>query len=228
MRFAATALTVVAYAIAMAYVESAVVVDLNGALGQRVGELFPLRDAMTVGPLIAIEVGREAATLVMLAAVGILAGRSPLERLAWVAVAFGIWDIAYYGWLNVFTGWPPSLGTWDVLFLIPLPWTAPIWAPLAVSLALIGFGLLAARRLRSGAAVRFRGRHLAIAIAGGLLVVLSFTVDAPELLGGATPAAYAWPLFVVGLGLGVAAALDALRVDAFGVAAERRREVGAG
>jgi hypothetical protein len=218
MRFVPTALTVGAYAIAMAYVESAVVVDLNGALGQRVGELFPLRDAMTVGPLIAIEVGREAATLVMLAAVGILAGRSSLERLAWTGVAFGTWDIAYYGWLHVFTGWPPSLGTWDVLFLIPLPWTAPVWAPIAVSLALIGFGLAGARRLRGGGTIGFTRRHLAVAVAGGLLVILSFTLDAPALLGGAVPASYAWPLFALGLGLGVVAAVDALRRRA-----ERRR-----
>jgi len=197
---------------AMAYLESAVVVYLNGALGQRVGELFPLRDAMTVGPLIAIEVGREAATLVMLAAVGILAGRAAVERLAWTAVAFGTWDIAYYGWLNVFTGWPPSLGTWDVLFLIPLPWTAPVWAPVAVSVALIGFGLAAARRLRADVPVRFARRHLGVALLGGALVILSFTLDAPALLGGAVPAAYAWPVFLLGMGLGVIAALDALRL----------------
>jgi hypothetical protein len=203
---------VFAYAIAMAYVESAVVVDLNGALGQRVGELFPLRDAMTVGPLIAIEVGREAATLVMLATVGILAGRSALERLAWASVAFGAWDIAYYGWLNVFTGWPPSLGTWDVLFLIPLPWTAPVWAPISVSVALITFGLAAARRLRAGGTLGFTRRHLAVAVLGGAIVILSFTLDAPALLGGSVPASYAWPLFVLGLGLGVVAAADALRL----------------
>lgn len=212
MRFVPTALTVVAYAIAMAYVESAVVVDLNGALGQRVGELFPLPLAMRAGPLIAIEVGREVATLVMLGAVGALAGRRPLERLAWVSVAFGAWDIAYYGWLYIFTGWPPSLATWDVLFLIPLPWTAPVWAPIAVSVALVGFGLAAARRLRGGTDIRFTPRHLAVAIAGGLLVIVSFTLEAPALLGGALPVSYAWPIFALGLGLGVVAALDALRL----------------
>ena len=108
MRFAPLALTVGAYAVAMAYVEAAVVVDLNGAIGQQIGAFFPLLPAMTAGPLILIEMGREAATLVMLAGVGIVAGRSALERLAWTAVAFGIWDIGYYAWLHVFTGWPPT------------------------------------------------------------------------------------------------------------------------
>ncbi len=142
--FAATAVVVIAYAVAMAFLESAVVVYLQRALGIQVGALFPLQDPAGVGDLAAIEVGREAATLVMLATVGWLAGRSGLERLAWTAVAFGTWDILYYAWLWVFVGWPPSLGTWDLLFLIPVPWAGPVWAPVAVSVALVGFGLAAA------------------------------------------------------------------------------------
>jgi hypothetical protein len=154
LRFAQVAIVVGLYAVAMAYVEAAVVVDLNGALGQQLGALFPLRPELRSGPLILIEVGREAATLVMLATVGILAGRSAIERLAWSAVAFGTWDIGYYAWLHVFSGWPPDLGTWDVLFLVPVPWTGPVWAPVAVSAALVGFGLAVARRLRAGGGVR--------------------------------------------------------------------------
>ena len=211
MRFAPLALTVGAYAVAMAYVEAAVVVDLNGAIGQQIGAFFPLLPAMTAGPLILIETGREAATLVMLAGVGIVAGRSALERLAWTAVAFGIWDIGYYAWLHVFTGWPPTLGTWDVLFLLPVPWTGPVWAPIAVSVALVGFGLAVARRLHGGGSVRLSSWHLAAALAGGLLVVLSFTLDAPSLMAGGIPRFYAWPVLVAGLAVASAAALDTLR-----------------
>ena len=210
MSFVGVIGVVVAYAGAMAYVEAALVVDLNRALGQEIGALFPLPERMTVDPLIVIEGGREVATMVMLAAVGILTGLSRWERLAWTAVAFGTWDIAYYGWLHAFTGWPPSLATWDLLFLVPMPWAGPVWAPLAVSVALIGFGLAAARRLRWGGRVRVGRRHVVAALAGGLLVILSFTIDTPRLLAGGAPDGYTWPLLAAGIGLAALAALDVL------------------
>jgi hypothetical protein len=188
-----------------------VVVDLNGALGQQVGALFPLRPELRSGPLILIEGGREAATLVMLATVGILTGRSAVERLAWSAVAFGSWDIGYYAWLHVFTGWPPDLGTWDVLFLIPVPWTGPVWAPLAVSAALVGFGLAVARRLRAGGVVRLSPWLLATGVAGGVLVVVSFTLDYGRIVAGELPSTYAWPILAAGLALAAAGAILSLR-----------------
>jgi len=211
VRFTPLALAVLAYAVAMAYVEAAVVVDLNGALDQEVGALFPLPPAMTIGPLILIEAGREMATLVMLAAVGILAGKTTLERLSWSAVAFGTWDIGYYAWLHAFTGWPPALGTWDVLFLIPVPWTGPVWAPMAVSVALVGFGLLVARRLRAGGTVHVTAWHMTAGVGGGLLAILSFTLDAPSIMAGAIPETYAWPLLLAGLALAAGAAFDTMR-----------------
>ena len=216
LRWAQVAFVVGLYAVAMAYVEAAVVVDLNGALGQQVGALFPLRPELRSGPLIVIEVGREGATLIMLATVGILAGRSAVERLGWSAVAFGTWDIGYYAWLHVFTGWPPDLGTWDVLFLIPVPWTGPVWAPLAVSAALLGFGLAVARRLRAGGVVRVSPWHLVAGLAGGLLVVVSFTLDAGRIAAGAVPTDYAWPILAAGVALAAAGALLSLRPAAIG------------
>jgi hypothetical protein len=226
LRFVQIAFVVGLYAVAMAYVEAAVVVDLNGALGQQIGALYPLRPELRSGPLSLNEVGREAATLVMLATVGILAGRSAVERLAWSAVAFGTWDIGYYAWLHVFTGWPPDLGTWDVLFLIPVPWTGPVWAPLAVSAALVGFGLAVARRLRAGQVVRLSPLHLAPGLAGGLLVVVSFTLDSARIAAGEIPTAYAWPILVAGLALAAAGALDALRPAGIGMLMADRAERG--
>lgn len=220
--FARTALVVAAYAAAMAYVEAALVVDLNRALGQGIGALFPLPEAVRTDPLIVIEAGREGATLVMLAAVGLLAGRSPWERLAWMAVAFGAWDIAYYAWLNVFTGWPPGLGTWDLLFLLPVPWVGPVWAPVAVSVALVGFGLATARRLRAAGSLRLSARHVAATVGGGLLVVLSFTIDTPRLLVGGVPEWYPWPLLAAGIGIAAIAGADALRLRAAAVPPDRR------
>jgi hypothetical protein len=208
--FGATAVVVIVFGVAMAFLESAVVVYLQRALGMEVGVLFPLRDPGAVGDLAAIEVGREAATLVMLAATGWLAGRSGLERLAWTAVAFGTWDILYYAWLWVFIGWPPSLTTWDLLFLIPVPWAGPVWSPVAVSVALVGFGLAAAARLRAGRPVRVGPAQVAAGLLGGLVVIVAFCWNAPLLLDGGVPADFPWPVFAAGMALAAWGAVAAL------------------
>ena len=198
--FAGRAVTVLSFGVAFGYVEASVVVYLRGALGVASENLFPVQQAVgDPGRLVAIEAGRELATLVMLAAVGILAGAGRWERLAWTAVAFGAWDITYYGWLFVFIGWPPSLSTWDVLFLLPAPWVGPVWAPIAVSLALIGVGLAAARRLRTGQVLSIAGWQVFAGLVGGALVIGSFLAGAPTVLAGETPSDYPWPVFLAGL-----------------------------
>lgn len=211
LSFRSRVLTVIAYALAMAYLESAVVVYLTSALGGQVGVLFPLQPASGFGNLGWIEVGREVATLVMIATVGILAGRSPLERLAWAAVVFGVWDIGYYLWLWVFTGWPGSPAATDLLFLLPVPWVGPVWSPVVVSLALVGFGLAAAHRLGAGQELQLTRRHWVACLLGGLVVILSYTLGAADVLGGGMPGAYPWPVFALGMALAVAAALHAFR-----------------
>jgi hypothetical protein len=211
LSFRATAIAVLAFALAMAYLESAVVVYLQGVLGATVGDIFPLQLELAAGDLVLIEVGREAATLIMIGAIGALVGRSRLERLAWAAVVFGAWDIGYYGWLQVFSGWPGSLATTDLLFLIPVPWVGPVWSPVAVSVALVGIGLTAASRLRAGRHIVDTRWHWAAGLVGGFLVILSYTLDTGRLLNGGLPGPYPWPLFTIGLLLALGAAADALR-----------------
>lgn len=201
--FLRRALLVGFFALAMSYLEAAVVVYLQRALSINPLALFPLRDPSTLGGFGTIEVGREVATLIMLVSVGWLAGRNAMERMAWVAVAFGIWDLGYYAWLWIFIGWPTKLSTFDLLFLIPGPWVAPVWAPIVISLALIGFGLIVARRLRRGEELRVKLWHVVAAVGGGLVVIFSFTLDARRILAGGTPSTFAWPVFVAGLALAI-------------------------
>jgi hypothetical protein len=200
---------VVVFAVAMAYVEAAVVVDLRSALGTG-SDVLPLVRGQEADRLIAIEVGRELATLVMLAAVGWIAGAGPIERLAWAAVAFGTWDIGYYAWLRAMIDWPASLATLDVLFLVPVPWTGPVWAPIVVSVALVAFGLLAAARLRRGASLPLRRAEVVAGVSGGLLVVTSFMLEAGTVMAGGLPD-FPWPWFVVGMALATAGAVRSLR-----------------
>jgi hypothetical protein len=185
----------------MAAVESAVVVYLRAL---HPGDT-PLTVLLSVIPdrLIAIEVSREAATLVMLLAVAILTGRDRWERFLFFSLAFGAWDIFYYVWLWVFIGWPPSLVTWDVLFLIPVPWLAPVLAPVIVSACLVAGSLWLLALHARGRAPGLPPLAWLLAGAGAVLVLLSFTLDYRYAIERADPPAFRWGLFGIGVGMAV-------------------------
>src|SRR5436190_14170724 len=129
---------VVLYALAMAWVEAAVVFYIRFHINRLVPyqpEPLPLAGGFALA-----EVVRECATMIMLASVGWLAGWTPRSRIAFALLAFGVWDIAYYIWLVPLTGWPTSLFDWDILFLIPLPWWGPVWAPVSIATLMMLFG----------------------------------------------------------------------------------------
>jgi hypothetical protein len=178
------------FAVTMAYFEAAVVVYLR-AIAYPEGFAFPLAG---IDPFIAAtEVGREAASLLMILAVAFLAGRGRAQRLAVFLIVFGIWDIFYYLFLKLLLGWPASLLTWDVLFLIPVVWAAPVIAPAAAAALMILLGLAILRgdrrMLRASTeavlpeeAIRRHGFRLArrevLLLAGaGLLLFASFIGD---------------------------------------------------
>jgi hypothetical protein len=205
-----TTVAVVAFGVAMGWLEAAVVVYLRVAI--EAGSVTPAMDPETGGTFEALETARELATLVMIGVVGWLAGRSGLERLAWAAVVFGTWDIVYYVGLRVAIGWPPALDAWDLLFLIPMPWFGPVWAPIVVSAALIIAGLAAAWRLRRGLPVVVGRLHAATALAGGALVIVSFLVDSSRVLAGDTGPWTGWPIFGLGMALAAAATIGSLQL----------------
>lgn len=132
-----------AFAVAMGFLEAAVVVYLRQLYYPK-GFEFPLasidlRIALT-------ELVREACTLVMLLAPGALLSRSRGVRFAWFCYCFGVWDLFYYVFLKAILGWPADLSTWDVLFLLPVVWVGPVWAPCLISGGLIAIGVLWLRR----------------------------------------------------------------------------------
>ncbi len=133
-------MVITAYAAGMAWVESAVVYYLRTMLDRlEPYQPRPLPEAGGLGPA---EFVREAATLVMLLMVGILAGRNWRSRLGYAVFAFGVWDILYYVFLNVMCDWPQSLMDWDLLFLIPLPWWGPVLAPVLIASLMVIWGVL--------------------------------------------------------------------------------------
>jgi hypothetical protein len=129
---------VVLFAVGMAWVESASVYYLR-VLVDRVEPYQPNPLPIT-GVLGPVELVREAATLLMLLTVGILAAQTWYRRIAYTAIAFGVWDILYYVFLRIMGGWPRSLLDWDILFLLPLPWWGPVLAPVCVSVLMLAWG----------------------------------------------------------------------------------------
>lgn len=167
-----TLLVVTAFAVAMAMLESAVVIYLRAMLYPN-GFKFPL-EMLDMG-LASVEISREFATLVMLAAIGWLIGHNANTRLAWFLYSFAIWDIFYYVFLKVFLDWPATLDTWDVLFLIPVMWVGPVWAPILLSITMIGLSYLLIYINHKGN-IRL-GSNLWILIAGALVCITSFCWD---------------------------------------------------
>jgi len=121
------------FGIAMAHLEGVVVVYLRKSLGMLDSE----SNKDTVGKfpkrIQHIEMTREAATIVMLAVIAYLAGSTWPERGIFFLWTFAFWDLFYYLSLYILIRWPPTLRTIDVLFLIPVPWIAPVWFPIGVS-----------------------------------------------------------------------------------------------
>ena len=102
-------------AVAMAFVEAAVVVYLRKVIGE--GPVFPMKDIPTL--LLVVEIGREAATIVMLLTVPFLSFHGGARRMGAFLLLFAVWDVFYYLWLHVTIGWPAGIFDWDVLFLSP-------------------------------------------------------------------------------------------------------------
>ena len=107
-------------------------------------------------------------------------------------------------------GWPPSLLTWDILFLIPVPWIGPVLAPVLVSVGLIVGSLLLLEAQR-GQRLHFPGRLWGLAVTGGALVLLSFMLDAQVVLAQEPLPPFRWELFGAGIACGVIALTLGLR-----------------
>jgi hypothetical protein len=137
------------FGIAFGFVEAAVVVYLRGAAGLLAGysgaDVYQQAQLLGELPqkLWQIEFFREAATMVMLASIALLAVKSLRERWAIFLWVFSFWDIFYYAGLRATAHWPSSLLANDVLFLIPVPWFSQVWFPLLVSVLTITAVVLA-------------------------------------------------------------------------------------
>ncbi len=167
------------YAVAMAFLEAAVVVYLRQLYyPENPLVIFPPRFMSQLD--LAVELGREASTVVMMLAVAFLAVRKGATRIfAAFVYQFGLWDLCYYLWLKIALGWPQSWGEWDVLFLIPWVWLGPWICPALIALL---FTLWGGWVLLQEGELVLQGRGLAIFVVGSALGLISFLQPAVPVL----------------------------------------------
>lgn len=201
-------------AVSMAFVESAVVIYLR-ELYYPAGFDFPM---VSMPVRIAVtEILREVATLIMLLAMGFLAGKNARQRFAWFIYSFAVWDIFYYVYLKLILNWPSSWFTWDILFLVPVVWTGPVLAPVLVSFTMIilAFAILYIDQKHDQWLISKWSVFLVLL--GAVLIFLSFVRDfssfmqrqyslaalldmktASEAMNTYIPVSYDWLLFFAG------------------------------
>ena len=162
------------FSLAMGYLESAVVIYLRKIYYPE-GFVFPLKaiDQHTA----IVEIFREAATLIMLAVAGFLAGRTRTERFGFFLYCFGIWDIFFYVFLKLLIGWPESLLTWDILFLIPVTWVGPVIAPVINSLTMLALAVFISYFTDKNIPTSIKKPEWVLLILGSLVVIISYTFD---------------------------------------------------
>ncbi|MCK4663856.1 MAG: hypothetical protein KAT68_13385 [Bacteroidales bacterium] len=167
-------INVTIFSIAMAFLESSVVVYLR-ELYYPEGFDFPL---VFMEKHIAItELLREASTIIMLIYLGILAGKTISEKFAYFLYSFAIWDIFYYVFLKFLLGWPESIFTWDLLFLIPVAWVGPVISPVIISLTMIIFAQAIIYFNRKKENVKILKNEWLVLIIGSLVVITAFCWD---------------------------------------------------
>jgi hypothetical protein len=195
---------VVAFAAGMAWVEAACVFYLR-VMVDRVVPYQP--NPLPIDGLLGqVELVREGATLLMLATIGMLAGRTLRARLGYAALAFGFWDILYYVFLRIVSGWPTSLFDWDILFLLPLPWWGPVLAPVCIAFLMIAWGTLVTQWPHRIPATPFTRAAWAVSWTGIVLALAVFMADSIRAVPGGVdavrrvlPTTFNWPVFVAAL-----------------------------
>ena len=190
------------WGVVFGYMEAAVVVYLREIYYPE-GFAFPL--VIIQGRIMLTEVLREAATLLIMWTTVCLAYKRLQSRVAAFVILFGVWDIFYYIFLKLLLDWPESLGTWDILFLIPAPWVGPVWAPVLVSITFIYAGTAILMHNHQNHFLHFGRGFILLELLSALFIIVSFIIPGSSGLEQNLPSHFPWSLFLTGflMGMGI-------------------------
>lgn len=208
------------FGIAMGLLETIVVVYLR-QMYYPLGFDFPL--SIFPSNILLIEWIREISTIIMLVSIGFLVGNNFYQRFSYFIYSFAVWDIFYYVGLKLFLDWPPSLLTWDLLFLIPVAWIGPVLAPVICSFTMILMAVIIVYFQAKGDLIKIKILEWALILLGAFIIFCTFIWDysmmiiqsgfLSDLFGLANnpkfqsvilqyePSFYNWYLFTLGEGL---------------------------
>jgi hypothetical protein len=195
----------VLFSVAFAYIESSVVVYLR-AIFYPDGFTFPLEmfDLTALGRRLTItEIGREAATLVLIVTAAWLFGNNRQERGAYFLLIFAVWDIFYYVWLKVLLDWPASIMDWDVLFLIPSVWASPVLYPVLIALAMFVFAVAILYRSARGLPLSIRWSDWLGWTASAVILIVAFCLGGTHIAEPCYREYFYRSLFAAGYALGL-------------------------
>ena len=195
-----TFLIVLVFSIAFGYIEAAAVVYLRQIFHPD-GFIFPMT-VFGTGPLfkrfLLTEIGREAATIVLIFTGAWLSGHNRRQRIAYFMIIFAVWDIFYYVWLKVILDWPATIMDWDILFLMPVTWASPVLYPILISITLIVFAVAILYRCSCGRPIRATLPDWLAFSASGLIVVVSFCLPGMHITEQDFASYFYQPLFAAG------------------------------
>lgn len=188
------------WSIAFGMIEAAVVIYLREIFYPDGFHLpyLPLGDG-----LVGVELIREIAALLIMWSLAELVYKSFTGKFAVFMFIFGVWDIFYYVFLKIFLGWPESLATWDILFLLPTVWAGPVWAPILVSCALILSAVYVIYLHEQGLVLKPPPLFWIMEVVAAALIIISFILPGHTISQGHSPESYPWILLIFGLVLGL-------------------------
>ncbi len=203
---------VVIFSIAFAYIEAAVVVYLREIFYPD-GFTFPLT-VFGIEPLwrrfLLTEIGREAATIILIFTGAWLFGRNRRQRFAYFLTIFAIWDIFYYVWLKILIDWPVSIMDWDILFLIPGTWASAVLYPVLISITMLIFAAAILYRDVRGRTIKVTRADWLVFFVAVVIVVVSFYIPGRHVSEPGYKSYFYWPLFAAGLLLAIGMFLKCL------------------
>jgi len=207
-----TFLIVVVFGIAFGYIEAAVVVYLRQIFYPD-GFTFPLTifgiDTLSRRILLT-EIGREAATIVLIFTGAWLSGHNRQQRFAYFLIIFAVWDIFYYVWLKVLLDWPASIMDWDILFLIPVTWASPVLYPVLISATLIVFAVVILYFSCCDRSIKVKLLDWLAFSASIIIIVVSFCIPGLHSTRQDYASYFYRPLFAVGYLFGIVVFLKCL------------------